>query len=58
MGRLSPRRRRCQHCDRDIEQVASGNWVDSDGILVCMKYTGPEPPRPQDFLLHTPMPVI
>jgi hypothetical protein len=46
------------HCERDIEQLASGRWVDSDGFAVCVKYTGPLPAREQDYVLHTPMPVI
>lgn len=49
---------RCQHCERDIEQLAGGTWVDSDGIPVCLKYTGLPPARQQSYVYHTPMPQI
>jgi hypothetical protein len=41
------------HCERDIEQVLWGYWVDSDGLSYCMKQIGDFPP-----LMHEPMPVI
>ncbi len=44
---------RCQHCERDIEELPSGIWVDLDGFTVCKKRAGDEP-----FLLHQPLPAI
>jgi hypothetical protein len=50
---------RCQHCERDIELTGNGVWVDSDGLGVCVKYTGPLAiGETTPFLLHTPMPVV
>ena len=58
-GRHQRRPVRCQHCERDIEQTGNGVWVDSDGITVCVKYTGPlVPGETTPFLTHQPMPVV
>lgn len=58
-GKHGRRPVRCQHCDRDIEQLTSGPWVDSDGISICMK-TAAELPftTGTEYVFHTPMPVI
>jgi len=44
---------RCMHCERDIQQLATGVWVDADGFTACMKRVGDFP-----LLLHAPMPMI
>lgn len=38
----------CQHCGRQITQLANGYWIDDDGMYACIK--GP--------VLHQPMPKI
>jgi hypothetical protein len=57
-ARLSPRRPRCQHCARNIRQLADGRWIDSDGFWICFTQT-PSWDAPQDYFIHhTPLPLI
>jgi hypothetical protein len=44
---------RCQHCERDIEPLPSGYWMDSDGLMVCKKRV-----RDETFMTHQPMPQV
>ena len=56
---LPPRPVRCQHCRRDIWQSFTGDWIDSEGFLVCQKYTGPlVDGKTPDYMVHKPMPEV
>ncbi len=48
----------CQHCERLITQTAAGDWVDSDGFMVCQKWTGDLSELPGAYLFHEPMPKV
>jgi hypothetical protein len=47
---------RCRHCERDIEQVANGTWVDGDGFAACVKAPADSVGGGQaaSFVLHMP----
>lgn len=48
----------CQHCYKRITVLASGIWVDEDGLAYCVKSVGPVELSGERAIRHTPMPVI
>lgn len=58
LGGIRPQVTKCQHCYKGISQLATGDWVDSDGFFYCVKTTGEITTAAARALRHTPMPVI